>query len=250
MNPYLEQDDAWHDFHEHFLPHVAELLVPQVRPEYIVKIDEHVYIHELPANERRFLGRADAFVAHTGLVQDAGVAASALQAPAYGTVPTAVDIERHAFVEIQDRRSREVVTVIELLSPANKVRGADREQFLAKRWQLLNSKAHLVEIDLLRGGPRLPIEGLPDCDYYVLVSRVEERLRVGLWPIQLRDPLPSIPIPLRVPAADARLDLQQALHHVYDAAGYEDYIYTGTPQPPLRAEDATWAQQFLPRRPG
>ena len=49
MNPYLEQDDAWHDFHERFIPLVATLLGGQLRPRYIVKIDEHVYVHELAA---------------------------------------------------------------------------------------------------------------------------------------------------------------------------------------------------------
>jgi hypothetical protein len=52
MNPFLEQDDAWHDFHERFLPLVADLLVAQVRPNYIVKIDEHVYVHEVPPEPR------------------------------------------------------------------------------------------------------------------------------------------------------------------------------------------------------
>ena len=44
MNPYLEQEDAWHDFHERFLPLVAERIAAQVDPRYIVKIDEHIYI--------------------------------------------------------------------------------------------------------------------------------------------------------------------------------------------------------------
>src|SRR5437868_4586944 len=48
MNPYLEQDPVWHDFHERFCPALAELLTPQVRPDYVARIDEHVYIHELP----------------------------------------------------------------------------------------------------------------------------------------------------------------------------------------------------------
>ena len=43
MNPFLEQDDVWHDFHEKIIPMIAERLVVQVRPEYIVKIDEHIY---------------------------------------------------------------------------------------------------------------------------------------------------------------------------------------------------------------
>ena len=40
MNPYLEQEDAWHDFHEQFIPSVATLLGAQLRPRYIVKVDE------------------------------------------------------------------------------------------------------------------------------------------------------------------------------------------------------------------
>jgi len=159
-----------------------------------------------------------------------------------------VDTERHGYVEIRDRRNRELVTVIELLSPTNKRPGPDREQYLAKRRQLFASNVHLVEIDLLRGGPRLPLEDLPDCDYYVAVGRVTDRPRVGICPLRLRDPLPTIPIPLQAPDPDARLDLQQALHDVYDAAGYEDYIYTGQPQPPLHPEDAAWAREFVPEQ--
>jgi len=32
MNPYLEQEGLWPDFHERFCPLVAELLTGQVRP--------------------------------------------------------------------------------------------------------------------------------------------------------------------------------------------------------------------------
>src|SRR5436305_5926189 len=63
MNPYLEQDDVWHDFHERFLPHLAEVIGSQLAAHYIVKIDEHIYIHEPSAERRTSLGRGDAFVA-------------------------------------------------------------------------------------------------------------------------------------------------------------------------------------------
>ena len=53
---------------------------------------------------------------------------------------------------------------------------------------------------------------------------------------------PSSPCRLRPPHADARLDLQAALHRVYDAAFYKDYVYRGEPQPPLVPEDAALAQ--------
>ena len=247
MNPYLEQEDVWHDFHERFMPFVAERISAQVDPRYIVKIDEHIFIHEFSDEQRRFLGRADISVGR-GL-SNAGhrSAAGVLNAPAEGYLPD-VDIERLAFLEIRDRRNRQLVTLIELLSPANKRPGGDRDQYLAKRQEVLASSAHLVEIDLLRGGQRPPLEELPSCDYCVLVSRCEKRPRVGLWPLRLRDRLPVIPIPLREPDPDAQLDIQEVLHDIYDRAHYETYLYDGSPVPPLSPEDETWAGQF--RRAG
>lgn len=196
MNPYLEQEGLWHDFHQSFMPLAREILTEQVRPAHVVRLEE-------------------------------------------------TEIERESSIEIRDRKSRELVAVIELLSPSNKRLGPDREQYLAKRRQLLNSGVHFVEIDLLRGWPRLPLDDLPDCDYYALVSRAELRPKVGIWPIRLRDSLPVIPIPLRAPDPDARLDLQAILHRLYDAAGYADDIYTGQPQPPLHPADQVWANEIL-----
>jgi hypothetical protein len=58
MNPYLEQDVVWQDFHSSFMPLVRELLTAQVLPRYIVKIEELLFIHELNGGPRQFLGRA------------------------------------------------------------------------------------------------------------------------------------------------------------------------------------------------
>ena len=249
MNPYLEQEDVWHDFHERFMPAAAEMLLPQLRPKYIVRLDEHAYIHELPAEQRRLIGRPDAAIAALQHMPGTAIATRKVEAPVYGSVLRAVDVERQSVIEIRDRASRQIVTVIELLSPSNKRPGADREQYLAKRYEFLNGPANFVEMDLLRGGPRLPVEGLPSCDYYALVSRPDERPRAGLWPIQLRQPLPEIPIPLRDADPDATLSLQAVLQRVYDAAGYEDYIYSGAPDPPLAPQHAAWAAQSAPTQP-
>jgi hypothetical protein len=247
MNPYLEQEDVWQDFHQSFLIHARELLTGQVRPHYVVKVEELVFIHELPGEERRLLGQPDVSVIDRP--RPAADGPHALQAPTTVWIPPGAVVEHHSYLEIRDRSNRGVVTVLELLSPSNKRPGADREQYLSKRRRLLRSPTHLVEIDLLRGGPRLPVEGLAPCDYYALVSRAEQRPSAGLWPIRLRDPLPTIPVPLRSGDADASIDLQAALHRIYDAAGYEDYIYTGAPEPPLPAEDAAWAGQLVPHPP-
>jgi hypothetical protein len=243
MNPYLEQDDAWHDFHERFIPAIADALGALVDPRYIVKIDEHLYIHELPATHRRFIGRGDVAVTESG-VPVAPSATGVLAPPVRVGLP-AVDVERHSFIEIRDRRHRQLVTVLEVLSPTNKHPGPDRDQYVAKRGQLLASPVHFVEFDFLRGGPRMPATGLPECDYYILVSRAEERPDAGMWPVRLRDVLPTIPIPLRASDEYALLNVQNVLHQVYDAARYKTYIYEGLPDPPLRPDDATWADEIV-----
>ena len=152
------------------------------------------------------------------------------------------------YLEVRNRVGLEVVTVIELLSPSNKRTGADRDSCLAKRRELLRSPSHLVEIDLLRGWAPMPQGGRPECDYSVMVSRVEKRRAADFWPIMLRDRLPLIPIPLRSPDGSVPVDLQEVLHRAYDGPGYEHFIYGGSPEPALSPEDAVWARQFLPAR--
>lgn len=244
MNPYLEQEDTWHDFHQRFCPAAAEVISLQVRPNYYVKLEEHVYIHELSMDDRVLVGRPDIGIASPVSVVSIK-SGGTLEAPVYGNLGPTVDIVRESFLEIRDREDRQLVTVLELLSPANKKPGPDREQYVAKRRQYLHSSVNFIEIDLLRRWPRLPLEGLPDCDYYAMVSRVEERPRIGIWPVRLKDRLPAIPIPLRDPHPDARLDIQELVHRIYDAAGYMDYIYSGRPSPPLHPADAEWAEGIL-----
>lgn len=247
MNPYIEQEDVWHDFHERLLPHLAEVIGSQLAAHYIVKIDEHLYIHEPSAEQRILMGRGDVLLAtrQTSVPGGAATTTALADAPAQVLLP-AVDIEGSSFLEIRDRRDRRLVTVLELLSPTNKYSGPDRQQHLGKRGRLLASSTHLVEIDLLRGGPRMPFVGMvPECSYYALVSRMEKRPQADFWPIGLRDALPVIPIPLHGPDPDAQLNLQAALNHVYDAARYGNYIYEETPQPALSAEDQAWAKQLL-----
>ena len=160
----------------------------------------------------------------------------------FGSLLPSVDRISEPFIEIRDTEYRDLITVIELLSPTNKNSGPDREQYLSKRKLLLSGNVHFVEIDLLRGGTRMPVEGLAQCDYAMMVSRSYERPKVGLWPMKLRERLPVIPVPLKPEDPDAVLDLQQLLHETFDAAGYADYIYQGKPRPPLHPEDEAWAQ--------
>jgi hypothetical protein len=245
MNPFLEQAEIWLDFHTKFLAAINERLVPQVRPRYFVLLEQHIYVHELPHDHPERLRRADLSVARAGadIEAQAGPAVLDIEAPAEVEL-TFQEIERVPYLELRDRKSRELVTVLEVLRPTKK-RGEDRKQYLTKRRELLESKAHFIEIDLLRGGRPMPAANRPDCDYSVVLSRAGNRPRAAFWPIQLKQRLPEIPIPLRSPDRDARIDLQEVLHRVYDAYAYGDFIYLNPPDPPLSPEDQAWAQLLI-----
>ena len=254
MNPYLEQEYVWTEFHNKYLGLLQNALVPQVRPKYMVREDAMLFIHERSADQRRMTRLGDVSV-HlsergpgpwgSGTTTAAATSAVLLDAPVKATLPVAVEEVRHRQLYVRDRRTRQVVTVIEILSPTNKDAGPDRDSYLAKREQLLGGGVNLVEIDLLRGGPRMPIEDAPDTDYCVVVAEATSLPKAGVWPIGLRDPLPTIPIPLADGDPPARLDLQRPLHDVYDAAGYADFLYEVPPDPRLPKLDQAWADALI-----
>jgi hypothetical protein len=246
MNPYLESPAVWHGFHQRFIPAIANALTAQLRPNYIVLIEEQIYVHEIEEQGRFLAGRADVALSERR-ANSSSAAVALVEAPVFGILTEFVDEERLGYIEIRDKNSRELVTVVELLTPANKRPGADREQYLTKRRRLLQSSTHLVEIDLLRAWPRMPVERLPPCDYLVLVSRAEIRPQVGLWPMRLREPLAPVQVPLRA-TMGCTLDIQSLLHKVYGDAGYEDYLYSTPLDPPLSSTDAAWAMQTGERR--
>jgi hypothetical protein len=248
MNPYLEQRDAWHEFHEGFVNRAGDALEVQIGEHYIVKTDSHIYLEDESEDSRRLIGRHDVGIVTAQNPLTAASGASVL-APMHVQAPVE-EVEEESFLEIRDREHRQLITVIELLSPANKRPGENRDQYLAKRRYLLRSTSHLVEIDLLRGWPRMPLVPAPQCDYCTIVSRFEDRPKMDCWPLLLRDPLPRIPVPLRAPDPDVFLDLQELLQQIYDAKGFRKYIYRTPPDPPLSPEDAEWAKQFVPGRVG
>jgi hypothetical protein len=249
MNPYLEQTDAWEDFHYWYVGAMGRALERCIGPNYYVKVESRIYLHELSAKERRYFGKSDiGLSAPKETSAKAPGAVATLPAP-YPLDLTNVEEWRQRYLEITDRRQRRVVTAIELLSPANKTPGPDRDDYLRKRTLILASSVSFVEIDLRRGGQRPNHPGLPPCDFYVLISRASDRPRAGMWPIALRDRLPVIPIPLTAPDSDVLLDLQALLHQVYDETGFAKYIYSDSPEPPLSAEDLAWAKSLVPAIP-
>jgi hypothetical protein len=232
MDPYLE-GALWTTFHFAFGAEIVRQLAPRLRPRYLV----------LPV-ERFVIDTFDDIAITANIYPDVGVAKSTRETPAsYASssvssplhlatvIPEAVP---HVAIEIRDTANRQLVTAIEILSPTNK-RADGRMEYLAKRRQILLSTTHLLEIDLLRQGRRLPMrDPLPPAEYFILLSRAESRPITDVWPLTLRDPLPMVPVPLLPGDADAALDLQQAFTATYELLGYDLAIdYTYPPEPAL-----------------
>src|SRR5205085_2524917 len=157
--------------------------------------------------------------------------ATASSAPAIVRLP-AVEVRKQRFVQILDKHQRRVVTAIEILSPSNKEAGSDHEQYLIKREQYRAGRVNLVEIDLLRGGHRMPTdEPLPPAEYYALVCRVPNCDRAEVWPISLQNRLPQIAIPLDPKDADATLDLQAVFERTFEDGGWSWELYENEPDP-------------------
>jgi hypothetical protein len=248
MDPYLEAPEVWPDVHTRLMNVFAEQLSPRLAPKYVAELTTQIVIDRVPddpTEPRYFLPD----VTLTKL-REAGPATLA-EPPSTPTavrlrVPVAVPT-RLVSIHIRHRESEKVVTVIELLSPVNKRPGEGRDEYLKKRQTLLDSSVHLVEIDLLRVWPRMPLGGqYPPADYLVMVSKAHERPECDVWPIRLHHALPSIPIPLLRPDPDVMLDMGLALRTAYERARYDLRInYALPPNPPLTPEQAEWAKALM-----
>lgn len=246
MDPYLE-GSTWMNFHGQLCAEIARQLGPKLRPRYLARLTERFFteISLDPAAMMKGPRSPD-----VGIVEFSpsrfqtgghGIATAPIQVAT--VVPEAV---LHFAVEIRDRLERRLVTSIEVLSPANK-RGEGRAEYLAKRAEVLHTPTHLIEIDLLHAGQRLPMqELLPPAPYYVYVGRHEDRPRTDVWPVLLDQPLPTIPVPLLPEDPDVTLDLQLAVTTVYDLSSYDmELDYSRPPATALSPEEAAWVDERL-----
>lgn len=118
--------------------------------------------------------------------------------------------------------------------------------YLDKRADLIQQKIHVVELDLLIGGKRLPMKGkLPLGHYDALISRAEHRPLSDIYAWTIRDPLPPIPIPLKAPDADILIDLAAIFSTVYERSRVRQLIdYAAPLKLPLSPEDHAWAESL------
>ncbi len=253
MDPFLEGDE-WEDFHSRFITTMAVKLLPGIRPDYAVRTERRVYVEHLLDDVKTI--RPDVAILRNpddfGFSRRGSGSAVATLEPVERTVPMSFDVEEKYLV-IRRLDSSAVVTIIELLSPFNKRAGTrGRPTYLTKRQEVLQSATNLVELDLLRGGERLPtLEPLPAGDYFALVRRATRRstFSVYAWPMNHR--LPVIPIPLDPGDREVTLDMQAVFDTVYDEAGYDYSLsYRREMLPPLSDTETQWVKTLLPDTPG
>jgi hypothetical protein len=226
---------------------MRDVLAAAVSPDYFVRIQERVYITD-PSFDAGFRLLVPDVIVTSGRPQQRQPipATSAVISP---SVEIAILMEpevRDLYLEVLDRRTHEVVTAIELLSPANKTPGArGRTTMLEKRRALVEAGANYLEIDLLRGGERETLLAWRS-DYVVALQRAR-RPQFEVWFADLRDPLPTVAVPLRPPHPDVPLELQPLLGDVFARARYADSLdYSQpVPPPPLPPADAAWVTRQI-----
>lgn len=255
MDPYIEAPALWSDFHSDLASEIRAQLNQYIQPRYFARLTPYVTYEVVEVGEisQPYGVRPDVGVWHidTGGAEDAESNVAVL-APAPAPVESLVALEiplRLHRVEIHETPTQQLITVIEILSPVNKRPSHDAYQaYQRKRRDFLRSAVHLLEIDLLRGGERPPlVRPVPAAPYYVTLSRADKRPLVQVWPIQLTNRLPILPIPLRTPDPDAVCDLGAAVASVYARGGYGSQIdYRQPPPPPALAEaEAAWVTTLL-----
>lgn len=217
MNPWLER--SWADVHQAMVTYARDQLRPKLPPGLAARMQDRVFVD--CADEQGHHVRSDPI--------------------------------RESYLELIDTAGGgRVVTVIEVLSHANKSGGEGQRLYLQKQRELREAGVSLVEIDLLRAGKRVtnaPPERLSRelrTPYQVCTLRGERPEIAEVYAVGLRDRIPAVRVPLRSTDPDVPLDIQSLVDQAYENGDYDLTIrYGEDPEPPLGPEDAAWADELL-----
>jgi hypothetical protein len=214
MDPYLEDEALWPAFHHQLVMCLYQILLPGLVDRYRARVGQRHYTTEQAL--------------FTSVVRE----------------------EHHEdYVEVRQRNDGRLVTLIDVVSPANKLTAAGRAAYLDKRREGRSANANLVELDLvLQGQPTLEYsrEGLPDWDYAVTVTRSTQPEKYEIYTATLQKRLPRFRLPLAADDRDTVLDLHTAFSRCYDQGGFAARIdYGREPPTTLTDDDLRWLHELL-----
>ena len=251
MDPYMER--RWRGVHKALIVHAAGELNARMGPGYVAEIEERLVIESPDVPPRDIY--PDVYAARLPGATDEGAdsgGVTTMPAISESIHVGAEEPRPQAFISVVDLAGGQAVTVIEFLSPTNKYAGPDRDQYQQKRRDVVAAGVNFVEVDLTRAGPRaLPIEvarvpGVAEAAYLAFVRRGFGAGGFDVYPIPLRNPLPTLGIPLRPGDADVPLALQPLIDRIYREALFARRTdYAAPPRPALPSDDAAWAADLL-----
>ena len=248
MDPYLER--YWGDIHLTLCAEIRTTLQPMLRPRGLrARAAEDVRLLDEEGEPARPV-EPDVLVIEVGPAAWSGSSAATVATLEPVFVRGLPSVRTARWVEVIDvTDGNRVVTAIEVLSPGNKAAGDLNRQYRRKLRRYLNGGTNVVEIDLLRSTRErlaVPMRDLPPerwASYCVCVSRSTDPDLWAAYPMPLRTPLATIPIPCRPGEPDVPLALQPIVDRIYDEGAYDSIDYTVPPRPPLSAADAAWAAE-------
>ena len=201
MDPYLEHPKLWPAFQHQLLACLYQILLPGLVDRYRARVGTRTYVSEMPL--------------FTSIIRDEYT---------------------EEFIEIRTRTDNRLVTLLEVVSPANKTT-AGRPAGVPRQAAGRPSprRPAIVEIDLvLQGKPTLTYsrDGLPEFDHAVSVTRSTAPDRYEIYTATIQKRLPKFKLPLAADDRDALLDLQAAFARAYDLGGFATQIDYKRPPPP------------------
>ena len=246
MDPYLEHPTLWTDVHNSLIAAIRDALAPVLRPRYYIALESRVYTMDV--DNLVLVGRPDLAV----LPYEGPQQVSSLPLAGAGFVEVEVPVKdevEETYLEVRETEGGQVITIIELLSPGNKVNNEGRKDYEEKRLAIFSSRTNLVEIDLLRAGAPIPVSKKIQSDYRILIRRGARHLRGQLYPFSARQMIPAFTLPLLPGDKEPQVELNTILHDLYERASFDLRLdYTKSPVPPLTSDDADWAKDLIANR--
>ena len=248
MDPWLEHPALWPDVHNRLITAIADAMSPALAPKYYIGLESRTRF--FTPDELIAIGVPDLAVTTFDAPKSTGSPYASQSSGAVEVLVPMMEKVRETFLKVREAKTGTLVTLIELLSPANKLAGKGRRRYERKRERVFETRTNFVEIDLLRDGKPMPWspKRFPS-DYRILVSPEPLRPAARVFPFNLRDQIPIIHLPLLPEDEAPPMDLGPILHALYDRARFDLRLdYAQPPVPPLSEVDAAWAREIVGTR--